>query len=203
MKKMQKLQPMLAELKEKHKDDPTKLNQATMKMYSEYGVNPAGGCLPIVLQMPILFALFAVFRSTIDLRQASFVGWISDLSMPDTLFTLPFSIPIFNITHISGLALILGVTQFMQSRQTNTDPRQKAMIYMMPLLMFFMFNSFPSGLNLYYTLFNVLSIGQQWLINKSHQDEPLQKIDPKERKLSFMEKMAKQAEETRRSQKKK
>ena len=203
MKKMQKLQPMIAEIKEKHKNDPTKINQATMKLYSEYGINPAGGCLPVVLQMPILFALFAVFRSTIDLRHATFAFWITDLSIPDTIFTLPFTIPIFNVTRISGLALMLGVTQFYQSRQTTADPSQKAMAYMMPFLMFFLFNSFPSGLNLYYTLFNVLSIAQQTYINKLHKDEPLQKVEQKDRKLSWVERMAKQAEEARKSQRKK
>ena len=201
MRKMQKLQPMMAELKEKHKDDPTKMNQAVMRLYSDYGVNPAGGCLPILLQMPILFALFAVFRSTIDLRQAHFVGWISDLSMPDVLFTLPFAVPIFNAQEISGLALMLGITQFWQSKQTTTDPRQKMMVWMMPLMMFFLFNSFPSGLNLYYTLFNLLSIAQQWFVNKAHNDEPLKKIEQKSRKRSWFERLAKQAEETRRGKK--
>jgi len=201
MRKMQKLQPMMAELKEKHKEDPTKMNQAVMRLYTDYGVNPAGGCLPIILQMPILFALFSVFRSTIDLRQAHFVGWIHDLSMPDVLFTLPFSVPIFNSQEISGLALMLGITQFWQSKQTTTDPRQKMMVWMMPVMMFFLFNSFPSGLNLYYTLFNLLSIAQQWLVNKSHNDEPLKKIEPKNRKLSWFERLAKQAQETRRGKK--
>jgi len=203
MRKMQKLQPMIAEMKEKYKDEPTKVNQAMMKMYSEYGVNPAGGCLPIILQMPILFSLFSVFRSTIDLRHASFAFWITDLSVHDVLFTLPFSIPLLGTNEISGLALLLGITQFYQSKQTTTDPSQKMMIYMMPVMMFFLFNTFPSGLNLYYVLFNILSIAQQQYINRSHKDEPLQKVDPKNRKSSWVQRMAKQAEEARTGRRKK
>jgi YidC/Oxa1 family membrane protein insertase len=194
MKKMQQLQPMLNELKEKYKDDPTKLNQATMRLYSDYGVNPAGGCLPLILQMPILFALFAVFSSTIDLRHAEFFGWIKDLSAPDVLFTLPFAIPIFNIQDVSGLAFMMGITMFVQQKQTITDPRQKMMVWMMPVMMTLLFNSFPAGLNLYYFLFNILSIVQQWYINKQHSNEPLKKLEQKDRKPSWAERMMKQAE---------
>jgi len=194
MKKMQQLQPMLSELKEKYKDDPTKLNQATMRLYSDYGVNPAGGCLPLVLQMPILFALFAVFSSTIDLRHAEFFGWINDLSAPDVLFTLPFAIPLFNIQDVSGLAFMMGITMFVQQKQTVTDPRQKMMVWMMPVMMTLLFNSFPAGLNLYYFLFNILSIVQQWYINKQHSNEPLKKLEQKDRKPSWAERMMKQAE---------
>ncbi|MEK7264353.1 MAG: membrane protein insertase YidC, partial [Bacteroidota bacterium] len=194
MKKMQQLQPMILELKEKYKDDPTKLNQATMRLYSDYGVNPAGGCLPLVLQMPILFALFAVFSSTIDLRHAEFFGWIKDLSAPDVLFTLPFAIPIFNIQNVSGLAFMMGITMFVQQKQTVTDPRQKMMVWMMPVMMTLLFNSFPAGLNLYYFLFNILSIAQQWYINKQHSNEPLKKVEQKDRKPSWAERMMKQAE---------
>ena len=194
MKKMQQLQPMLSELKEKYKDDPTKLNQATMRLYSDYGVNPAGGCLPLVLQMPILFALFAVFSSTIYLRHAEFFGWINDLSAPDVLFTLPFAIPLFNIQDVSGLAFMMGITMFVQQKQTVTDPRQKMMVWMMPVMMTLLFNSFPAGLNLYYFLFNILSIVQQWYINKQHSNEPLKKLEQKDRKPSWAERMMKQAE---------
>jgi YidC/Oxa1 family membrane protein insertase len=79
MKKMQKLQPLMDELREKYKDDPQKMNQSIMNLYKEYGVNPAGGCLPLLLQMPIMYALYSVFRGAIELRQANFVGWITDL----------------------------------------------------------------------------------------------------------------------------
>lgn len=190
-RQMQALQPLMSELREKYKDDPQKMNQATMNLYKEYGVNPAAGCLPVILQMPILFALYALFNSTIELRQANFVGWIHDLSIPDTIVTLPFSIPLFGIRAVSGLALAMGVTMFVQQKMTVTDPRQKAMVWMMPVLMTLLFNSFPSGLNLYYFVFNLLSIGQQALMNKKHGNEPLKKVDPKKKSNGFMARLTK------------
>jgi YidC/Oxa1 family membrane protein insertase len=180
-KKMQALQPLMTELKEKYKDDPQKMNQQTMNLYKEYGVNPAAGCLPLILQMPILYAMWSVFRSAIELRQASFIWWIRDLSIPDVVTKLPFAIPFFGLTELSGLALAMGVTMFIQQKMSITDPRQKAMVWMMPILMTLMFTGFPSGLNLYYFMFNLLSIGQQYWINKQHGNEPLRKVDPKKR----------------------
>ena len=181
MKKMQALQPLMDEVREKYKDDPAKMNQAVMNLYKEYGVNPAGGCLPLVLQLPILYALFSVFRSAIDLRQANFVGWIHDLSIPDVAFSLPFTLPIFAVKDISGIALIMGVTMFVQQKMTVKDPRQKAMVWMMPIMMTLMFNGFPSGLNLYYTMFNIFSIAQQFFIDKQETAEPLRKVEPKKK----------------------
>jgi YidC/Oxa1 family membrane protein insertase len=182
MKKMQALQPLMDEIKEKYKDDPQKMNQQVMNLYKEYGVNPAGGCLPLLLQFPVMIALYNVLRATIELRQGNFVWWITDLSIPDRIFTLPFEIPFFAIRDISGLALLMGVTMFIQQKMSVKDPRQKAMIWMMPVMMTLLFNSFPSGLNLYYFVFNVLSIGQQIMINRQSEDEPLRKIEPKKKK---------------------
>jgi YidC/Oxa1 family membrane protein insertase len=155
------------------------MNQQVMHLYKEYGVNPASGCLPLLLQLPILFALYAVFRSSIELRQAGFALWITDLSVPDSILKLPFTIPFFGIHEVSGVALAMGVTMFVQQKMSTTDPRQKAMIWMMPILMTLMFNSFPAGLNLYYFMFNILSIGQQIWVNRQHDEEPLRKVDPK------------------------
>ena len=164
---MQQLQPEIAALKEKHSSNPQKLNQATMKLYKEKGVNPLGGCLPMLLQMPLLFALFQVFRTTIELRAEPFVWWIKDLSAPDAVFTLPFSIPIYG-SHVAILPILMVVSMFIQQRMMSggaaQQPQQKTMQYFMTGFFFLMFNSFPSGLNLYYTLFNVLSIAQQKLI---------------------------------------
>ena len=182
MKKMQALQPLMNEIKEKYKDDPQKMNQQVLNLYKEYGVNPAGGCLPVLLQFPILIALYNVFRATIELRQGNFVWWITDLSIPDRIFTLPFEIPFFGIRDVSGLALLMGITMFVQQKQTVKDPRQKAMIWMMPIMMTLLFNGFPSGLNLYYFVFNILSIGQQMLINRQADDQPLRKVEPKKKK---------------------
>ena len=169
-KEMQAIQPLVAELKEKHKKDPTKLNKATMKLYKEHGVNPLGGCLPLLLQMPLLFALFQVFRSTIELRNAPFIFWINDLSGPDIVYNLPFSLPIYG-DHIAVLPLIMGITMFLQQKMmpTQASGQQKFMSYFMTGFFILLFNNFPSGLNLYYTLFNVFTILQQKYLTPSQQ----------------------------------
>lgn len=160
MQEMQRLQPEMTRLREKYANDPQKMNMETMKLYKEHGVNPMGGCLPMLLQMPLLYALFIVFRSTIELRHAPFFGWIKDLSAPDAIFTLPFSIPLYG-NLVCVLPIVMGATMLIQQAMTMKDPKQKVMVYMMPIIMTLAFNSFPSGLNLYYTLFNALSILQQ------------------------------------------
>lgn len=164
MKEMQRISPLVAELKEKYKGDAQRLNKETMKLYKEHGVNPLGGCLPTLIQMPLLISLFIVFRSTIQLRGAMFIpGWITDLSRTDTLFNLPFSLPMYG-DEFNLLPILMAVTMLFQSKMTMQDPKQKAMVYMMPVFMLLIFNRFPSGLNLYYTLFNLLTIIQQKFI---------------------------------------
>ena len=160
MQAMQTIQPEMTRLREKYASDPQKMNMEMMKLYKEHGVNPMGGCLPMVLQMPLLYALFIIFRSTIELRHAPFFGWIQDLSAPDVIFHLPFSIPLYG-NMVCVLPIVMGVTMLIQQAMTMKDPKQKAMVYLMPVIMTLAFNTFPSGLNLYYTLFNVLSILQQ------------------------------------------
>ncbi|MCX7909834.1 MAG: membrane protein insertase YidC [Ignavibacteria bacterium] len=162
--RMQLLAPEMQKIREKYKDDMQRQQQEIMKLYSEYGINPMGGCIPLLLQLPILYALWAVLRTAIDLRQAPFILWISDLSLPDYIVTFPFSI--FGIKHISGLAVLMGITLFLQQKMTITDPRQKAMIYIFPILFVFLFSYFPSGLNLYYFMFNLFSIAHQLYLNK-------------------------------------
>lgn len=190
MRKMQALNPMITEIREKYKDNPEKMNQQIMNLYKEYGINPAAGCLPLLLQMPIMFALWAVLRSSIELRQASFVWWITDLSIPDVVAKLPFTIPLFGIQDISGVALAMGITMFVQQKMSTTDPRQKAMVWIMPIMLTLLFNSFPSGLNLYYLVFNVLSIGQQFWM-KRQGEEPLRKVEPKKGGGGILGKIAK------------
>jgi len=160
MKRMQALQPRMEELKEKYAKDPQRLNAETMKLYKEEGVNPMSGCLPILLQMPLLWALYIVFRTTISLRQEGFFWWIKDLSGPDTVFTLPFSIPMYG-NGVNILPLLMGLTMIVQQKMSISDPKQKAMVYFMPIFMTLLFNNFPSGLNLYYTLFNIIAIIHQ------------------------------------------
>jgi len=163
---MQQAQPQIAELKEKYKDDAKKLNEETMKLYKELGINPLGGCLPLVIQMPILIAMFNLFRTTIELRGAAFKGlefWISDLSLPDTVGT-------FMGFDINLLPVIMSGTMILQQKlmapPSNANPQMKNMPYIMTAVFFFMFYTFPSGLNLYYTLFNLMSIAQQALTKK-------------------------------------
>lgn len=161
MKEMSRVQPLLTEIREKYKSDPQRMNKETMKLYKEHGINPLGGCLPMLLQLPLLGALFIVFRSTIQLRGASFIpGWIDDLSSADTIFTLPFSLPLYG-DQFNILPILMAGTMMLQSKMTMQDPKQKAMVYIMPIFMLLIFNQFPSGLNLYYTMFNVLTIFQQ------------------------------------------
>jgi len=164
---MQAIQPEVNALREKYKSNPTKLNQATMELYKKRGVNPLGGCLPMLLQMPLLFALFIVFRTTIELRAEPFVWWVKDLSSPDIIVNLPFHIPIYG-SHIAALPIFMVVSMFIQQKMMMTGgaqaAQQKTMQYFMTAFFFLIFNSFPAGLNLYYTLFNVLTIAQQKLV---------------------------------------
>ena len=148
---MAALQPKMESLKEKHKNDSTKLNQEMMKLYREAGVNPLGGCLPLLLQMPILIALYTIFSSTIELRDAPFIGWIQDLSLRDPYYVLP---------------VLMAATMLIQSKMTMKDPRQAMFVYIMPAVLFFIMMNLPSGLILYWTMINVLTIAQQAFQNR-------------------------------------
>ncbi len=197
--KMKLLAPEMQRIRDKYKDDNTKQQQEIMKMYSKYGVNPMGGCLPLVLQMPILFALWQFLRSSIQLRQESFILWIHDLSTPDVLFELPFKF-IF-IDHISGLALLMGITMFIQQKLTITDPRQKGMVYIMPVMFTLLFSNFPAGLNLYYFFFNIWSILQQVYINNFSKNKPtLEEMKKSPKKEGWFAKKMREAQEIAESQ---
>jgi len=202
MKKMQLLQPKITELKEKYKEDQQKVQKETMKLYQTYGVNPAGGCLPILLQMPIFVALWGLFQAAIELRQQPFILWIKDLSAPDVIYDLGFKLPIFGLQEISGLALLMGITTFFQQKMSIKDPKQQALVYMMPVMLTILFMTFPSGLNLYYFMFNVLSIAQQYYINHKQSDVELVPVDPSKRKKGFMQRLMDSAEQQSKQQQK-
>ncbi|HEX2788029.1 MAG TPA: membrane protein insertase YidC [Ignavibacteria bacterium] len=189
MKRLGQLSPKMTAIREKYKDDPVKMNEQIMKLYKEEKINPMGGCLPMLLQLPILYALFGVFNSTIELRQQPFILWIHDLSTPDVIFNLPFKIPIFGIDQVSGLATLMGITMFIQQKMTITDPKQKAMVYIMPIMLTLLFFSFPAGLNLYYFTFNLLSIIQQWYETKlkAKKEGSVEVIQDKPKRKSFQE----------------
>lgn len=164
MKKMQHLQPHLKKVQEQHKNDPGKLNQETMALYKKHGVNPFSGCIPLVLQMPVFFALYSVLINTIELRQAPFMLWITDLSLPDSIVSFGGKLPFVGWESLSLLPVLMGVAMFFQQKMTTVDPKQKMMVYMMPVFMVFIFMSLPAGLNLYWLINNILSIGEQYLI---------------------------------------
>jgi YidC/Oxa1 family membrane protein insertase len=165
MKNMQKLQPKVAKLKEKYKDDPTKMNQEMMAMYKTYKVNPIGGCLPMVIQIPFFFALYRVLMSAIELRHAPFMLWINDLSAPDRLM-IGIDIPVLH--GIPVLTLLMGASMYLQQKMTPTtaDPTQARIMQFLPVIFTFMFINFASGLVLYWFVNNLLSILQQQLINR-------------------------------------
>jgi len=177
-KKMQAVQPMLNDLREKYKNDQRKFAQAQMNLFKEHGVNPLSGCIPILLQMPLLFALFTVFRSSIELRGAPFILWIKDLSRPDAVFDLGINVPLYG-SQVAILPILMGVTMFIQMKSTPTPQsgaQQKYMMYFMNGFFVLIFNQFPSGLVLYYTLFNVLTVLQQkYLIPQTDPKEVVNK----------------------------
>lgn len=160
MRDMQRLKPEMERLNEKFKDDPQKKNQATLELYKKHKVNPLGGCLPIVVQMPVFIALYNVLSSAVELRKAPFGLWIGDLSAPDRVGAVA-GLPI----HI--MPLIMAGTMVWQQKLTPTDPRQAAMAYIMPVVMTVFFYAMPSGLVLYWTVTNLMAIGQQIWINRS------------------------------------
>jgi YidC/Oxa1 family membrane protein insertase len=153
MKEMQKLQPKIAELRDKYKNDKTKLSQATMDLYKTHKVNPLGGCLPMVIQIPVFFGLYKALMYSIELRHAPFYWWIQDLSAKDPYYITP---------------IIMGATMFIQQKMSPPmgDPMQAKIMLLMPVVFTFLFVNFPSGLVLYWLFQNILSIGQQHYINK-------------------------------------
>ncbi|MDE2238683.1 MAG: membrane protein insertase YidC [Rhodospirillales bacterium] len=186
MGRMKALQPKIAALKAQHKDDQQKLQQATMELYKTEKINPASGCLPMLLQIPVFFSLYKVIFITIEMRHAPFYGWIHDLSAPDptnifNLFGLiPFDPAAINpILHVGLLPIIMGVTMFLQQRlnPAPADPAQQRMFQFMPIIFTFMLARSPAGLVLYWAWNNILSVGQQWLIMRRAM-APRQKTAP-------------------------
>jgi len=167
MKNMQKLQPKIAKLRERYKDDPAKMNQEMMTLYKTYKVNPVGGCLPMLIQIPFFFALYQVLLAAIELRHAPFMLWINDLSAPDRLW-IGFDIPYLH--GIPILTLLMGASMFFQQKMTPTtaDPTQARIMQFLPIVFTVMFINFASGLVLYWLVNNLLSILQQYLINRQN-----------------------------------
>ncbi len=167
MRAMQEIQPKVQAIQERYKNNPQKKQEETMALYRKYGVNPMGGCLPMLVQIPIFIALYNALSSSVEMWQAHFL-WIRDLTQPDSLFTL--TVWGGYEFHANVLALLMGISMWVQQKMSPPagDPRQaQMMLWMMPILFTFMFWNFPSGLVLYWLVNNVLQVGQQWLITRS------------------------------------
>lgn len=152
MRKMKELEPKIKAIQQQYKSDPQKINIEIMRLYREHKINPFSGCLPMLLQMPVFFALYQVLSYTIELRASPFVLWVRDLSQKDPYLILP---------------LLMSLTQFIQQKMSTKDPKQMGMVYIMPVVFFFIFMSFPSGLVLYWTTFNIFTIITQYFWEKS------------------------------------
>lgn len=162
MARMKEVQPRLLEMKERFKSEPQKLNQAMMEMYRKEKINPLGGCFPVLIQIPVFIALYWVLLASVEMRAAPWLGWIQDLSKPDTLFGVWFGAP------IGLLPILMAISMFVQTKLNPTppDPVQAKLMMLMPIVFSFMFFFFPAGLVLYWVVNNILSIAQQWQINK-------------------------------------
>jgi YidC/Oxa1 family membrane protein insertase len=170
MNQMKRMQPLMSEIREKYKNDKQKINEETMALYRTYKVNPLGGCLPMVAQIPVFFAFYRMLYEAIELRHAPFMGWINDLSAPDRLFhinvsSIPFMEPPYGIP---VLTIIMGATMFIQQKMQPPmgDPAQAKMMMFMPVIFTVIFINFSSGLVLYWLVNNILSIAQQYFVSK-------------------------------------
>lgn len=185
MKRMSKLTPLMKDIKEKHADNPQKMNEETMKLYRTYGINPLGGCLPMFIQLPVFLAFYRMLWSAVELRHESFL-WVSDLSMPDTLFTI-------GGIDINPLPILMGLTSFVQIAITpkTGDKTQQMIFMMMPLIFIVICYNFAAALSLYWTTSNAFSILQTWLMNKLPEPELTEKVPSG--KKGFMQRMQEQA----------
>ena len=223
--KMKVIRPEVNEINEKYSKDPMKKQQETMKLYNKAGVNPMAGCIPMLIQLPVFYALFSFFPSAFDLRQKAFL-WADDLSSYDSVFTLPFSIPFYG-NHVSLFPILAALATFVYMKMTTGDqaamtPQQegmpdmskimKVMIYISPIMMLFFFNNYASGLSLYYFISNLITIGIMYVIKNKIVTEDKVKViiennksreKPKSKFQQKMDQMMEQAREQQNAQKKK
>jgi YidC/Oxa1 family membrane protein insertase len=167
MREMQKLQPQMQKIRERLKDKPDEMNKEIMELYRRHKVNPLGGCLPMILQLPVFVGLYQALLNAVELRHAPFFGWITDLSAPDRLGTM--QLPFVHPAGIPVMTLLMGVSMFGQQWMTPStgDPTQQRAMLIMPVVFTFMFINFPAGLTLYWLVNNILTIAQQLTINRS------------------------------------
>ena len=169
---MQEVQPRMTEIQTKYKNNPEKMNQEMAKLYQETGYNPLSGCLPLLIQFPLIIAMFNLFNNYFEFRGAMFIpGWIPDLSVGDSVYTLKFNLPLLG-NHIRLLPVIYLVSQLIYGKVTSATTsggnatQMKIMMYAMPIVFFFVFYSAPSGLLIYWTVSNLLTLVQQMFLNK-------------------------------------
>jgi YidC/Oxa1 family membrane protein insertase len=200
--KMRVLKPELDEIKERVGDDMTKIQQENMKLYQKVGVNPLGGCIPMLLQLPILFAMFQFFPSAFELRQESFL-WADDLSTYDSIYTLPFTLPGYG-NHVSLFTILMTISSLAYTHYNNqmtaVTGQMKWLSYLMPVIFMFVLNSYAAGLNYYYFLSNIATVGQQLIIRLFVDDKAihaqLQENKKKPQKVSkFQEKLSEMAKQ--------
>ena len=164
---MKRIQPYVKKIQAQYKHDPKRLNEELMNLYKVQKVNPLGGCLPLVIQIPIFWSLFTLLQGLVELRGAPFILWMKDLSRPDVLFGhIPAIVPIIGNWPIGPLPLLMGVTMFFQQKMTITDPQQKAFL-LMPIFFTFIFIKFPSGLVLYWFTSNLITFGETLFLKRS------------------------------------
>jgi YidC/Oxa1 family membrane protein insertase len=205
--KMKVLKPEIDQLKEKFEKDPTRMQSEQMKLFQKAGVNPLGGCLPMLMQLPILIALFNFFPASIELRQQAFL-WADDLSSYDSIADLPFSIPFYG-AHVSLFTLLMTASTLLYTRMSNqmsgVTGQMKVMGYVMPLMFIPVLNSYSAALSYYYFLANMVSFGQQWIVRRFfiNEDSLLKQIEENKKKpvkkSSFQQKMEDLARKARES----
>lgn len=223
--KMKLIRPEVNELNEKYAKDPMKKQQETMKLYNKAGVNPMAGCIPMLIQLPVFYALFSFFPSAFDLRQKAFL-WADDLSSYDSIYTLPFSIPFYG-SHVALFPILAALATFFYMKMTTGDqaamtPQQegmpdmgkimKVMIYISPIMMLFFFNNYASGLSLYYFISNLITIGIMYVIKNKIVTEDKVKViietnkskdKPKSKFQRKMDELMEQAQQQKANQNKK
>jgi YidC/Oxa1 family membrane protein insertase len=191
--KMKVLKPEVEEIQGKFKEEPMKMQQEMMALYRKAGVSPLGGCLPMLLQLPILIAMFRFFPQSIELRQESFL-WAHDLSTYDSILDLPFTIPFYG-AHVSLWTLLMTISTILitvvNSQSTAANPQMKMMLYLMPIFTLGIFNSYSAGLSYYYFLANVISIGQQYLFRAFVDDDAIHKQIQENKKKPSSQKKSK------------
>ena len=193
MAKMRAMKPELDEIKERHEGDMQKIQQEQMKLYQQVGINPVSGCIPMLLQMPILFSLFFFFPNAVELRGETFL-WAHDLSTYDSILRLPFDIPFYG-NHVSLFTLLMTLSTLLytwsNSQITTVQGPMKTLQYIMPVMFLFVLNSYASGLTFYYFVSNMVTFGQTLLFRRTIDEDKIHKVLQENKKKNANKKKSK------------